>query len=50
MQHAFNYGLGPGQGLGQTLGDGQPNPHQQWNLRQHQSKYSLTIYIHRNLI
>ncbi|KAK9738583.1 TAZ zinc finger [Popillia japonica] len=40
MQHAFNYGLGPGQGLGQTLGDGQPNPHQQWNLRQHQNVLS----------
>ncbi|KAF5302898.1 hypothetical protein FQA39_LY02078 [Lamprigera yunnana] len=37
MQHAFNnYGLGPGQGLGQTLGGGQPDLLQQWNIRQHQ--------------
>ena len=48
MQHAFNnYGLGPGQGLGQTLGDGPTNQLQQWNIRQHQhqSKYRLSLSL-----
>lgn len=47
MQHAFNtYGLGPGQGLGQILGGGQPHLLQQWNMHPHQSKYCLTKHFH----
>uniref|UniRef100_A0A1Y1MHP2 Uncharacterized protein n=1 Tax=Photinus pyralis TaxID=7054 RepID=A0A1Y1MHP2_PHOPY len=40
MQHAFNYGLGPGHGLGQTPGGGQPDLLQHWNIRQQQNVLS----------
>lgn len=44
IQHAYNYGLRPGDGLGHALGGGQPHPLQQWNVRQQQSKYRLTTH------
>lgn len=50
IQHAYNYGLRPGDGLGQALGGGQPHPLQQWNVRQQQSKYILLTYSTHQLL
>lgn len=44
-----NYGLGPADALGQSLGGGQPNLLQQWNMRPQQSKYSNNTHNNKTI-